>query len=69
MCRWPRSRLIAYVNPLVAVLLGIVLLHERPRAAEFAGMAGVVVAVFLLTTSQVDAKPQPVEALEQMPVE
>jgi drug/metabolite transporter (DMT)-like permease len=40
----------------VAVLLGILLLHERPAAAEFAGMAGIVIAVFLLTTSQVRAK-------------
>lgn len=46
----------AYVNPVVAVLLGILLLHERPAAAEFAGMAGIVIAVFLLTTSQVRAK-------------
>jgi len=41
-----------YVNPVVAVLLGIVLLHERPAAAEFAGMAAIVVAVFLMTTAQ-----------------
>jgi drug/metabolite transporter (DMT)-like permease len=46
----------AYVNPVVAVLLGILILHERPEPAEFAGMAGVVVAVFLLTTAQVKAK-------------
>jgi drug/metabolite transporter (DMT)-like permease len=61
----------AYVNPVVAVLLGIFLLHERPVAAEFAGMAAIVVAVFLLTTAQVNArsKPQPVEELEQMPAE
>jgi drug/metabolite transporter (DMT)-like permease len=59
----------SYVNPVVAVLLGILLLHERPAAAEFAGMSGIVVAVFLLTTSQVRAKgkPQPVEELEQIP--
>jgi drug/metabolite transporter (DMT)-like permease len=43
----------AYVNPVVAVILGIVFLHERPEAAEFAGMAGIIVAVFLLTTSRV----------------
>jgi drug/metabolite transporter (DMT)-like permease len=61
----------SYVNPVVAVLLGIFLLHERPAAAEFAGMAGIVVAVFLLTSAQVRAKskPQPVEELEQMPAE
>ena len=46
----------AYVNPVVAVLLGIFLLHERPAPAEFAGMAGILVAVFLLTTAQVKSK-------------
>ncbi len=59
----------AYVNPVVAVLLGIFLLHERPEPAEFAGMACVVLAVFLLTTAQVKAKPRPIEELEQMPAE
>jgi drug/metabolite transporter (DMT)-like permease len=61
----------AYVNPVVAVLLGIFILHERPVLAEFAGMAGVVVAVFLLTTAQVKAKgkPLPIEELEQMPAD
>jgi drug/metabolite transporter (DMT)-like permease len=43
----------AYVNPVVAVLLGILVLHERPPAEEFAGMAAVILAVFLLTTAQV----------------
>lgn len=46
----------AYINPVVAVLLGIFLLHERPAPAEFAGMAGILVAVFLLTTAQVKGK-------------
>jgi drug/metabolite transporter (DMT)-like permease len=61
----------AYVNPVVAVLLGVLLLHERPAAAEFAGMAGIVVAVFLLTTAEVKAKGTsiPIEELEQMPAE
>jgi drug/metabolite transporter (DMT)-like permease len=60
-----------YVNPVVAVLLGIFLLHERPVAAEFAGMGCIVVAVFLLTTAQVKAKDgsAPIEELEQMPAE
>jgi drug/metabolite transporter (DMT)-like permease len=42
-----------YINPVVAVLLGILILHERPEPAEFGGMAAVVIAVFLLTTAQV----------------
>ena len=46
----------SYVNPVVAVLLGIFLLHERPTLVEFVAMAGIVVAVFLLTTAQVRAK-------------
>jgi drug/metabolite transporter (DMT)-like permease len=56
----------SYVNPLVAVLLGIFFLHERPEAAEFAGMAGIVVAVFLLTTAQFKAKggSRPTEELD-----
>lgn len=59
----------AYVNPVVAVLLGIFLLHERPEAAEFAGMVGIIVAVFLLTTAQVKSRPQCLEESEQVPVE
>jgi drug/metabolite transporter (DMT)-like permease len=60
-----------YVNPAVAVLLGIFLLHERPGPAEFAGMAAIIMAVFLLTTAQVRSKgaSRPVEELEQMPAE
>jgi drug/metabolite transporter (DMT)-like permease len=46
----------SYVNPVVAVILGILILHERPDRAEAIGMGGIVVAVFLLTTSQVRAK-------------
>jgi len=45
-----------YVNPVVAVLLGIILLHERPVAAEFTGMAAIILAVFLLTTSEMRTK-------------
>src|ERR1035437_7870265 len=59
----------SYVNPMVAVLLGILFLHERPAPAEFAGMGGIVVAVFLLTTAKVKARPGPAEDLEQMPAE
>lgn len=59
----------AYVNPVVAVLLGIVLLHERPAPAEFAGMAAILVAVFLLTTAKVAASPAPLEELEQLPAD
>jgi drug/metabolite transporter (DMT)-like permease len=47
----------AYVNPVVAVLLGILLLRERPAVEEFAGMGAILVAVFLLTTARVKVRP------------
>ena len=60
-----------YVNPVVAVLLGILLLGERPERAEFVGMAAIVVAVFVMTTAKVKVKsgphtgePRPIEELE-----
>jgi drug/metabolite transporter (DMT)-like permease len=61
----------SYVNPMVAVLLGILLLGERPAPSEFAGMAFIVLAVFLLTTAQVKAKgvSLPLEELERVPAE
>ncbi len=46
-----------YVNPVIAVLLGMVLLGERPGPAEFAGMAAIVLAVFLLTTAKMGEQP------------
>jgi drug/metabolite transporter (DMT)-like permease len=45
-----------YVNPVVAVLLGIALLGERPERTEFVGMAAIVVAVFVMTTAKIKAK-------------
>lgn len=46
----------AYVNPVVAVLLGVVILGERPDAAELAGMIAILLAVFLITTARVGAR-------------
>lgn len=54
----------AYVNPVVAVLLGIVFLHEHPEPAEFAGMVGILLAVFLLTTARVKTQPPRKNAAE-----
>jgi drug/metabolite transporter (DMT)-like permease len=59
----------AYVNPVVAVLLGIFLLHERPASAEFAGMACIVIAVFLLTGARVKRRAPRGDALQEMSVE
>ena len=44
----------AFVNPVIAVLLGVVLLHERLAGAEVAGMAVIVCAVAMVVYSRVD---------------
>ncbi len=59
----------AYVNPVVAVLLGMVVLGERPDPIEFVGMAGIIVAVYLLTTARVRKKAPSVEEMQQLPAE
>jgi drug/metabolite transporter (DMT)-like permease len=41
------------VNPMVAVLLGFLLLGERPEPTEYLGMLLVIIAVALVTSSQV----------------
>jgi drug/metabolite transporter (DMT)-like permease len=45
----------AYVNPIVAVILGALLLKERMVPIEYAGMAAVLVAVYLVTSSKLKA--------------
>ena len=57
----------AYINPIIAVLLGVLILHEHLEATELAGMAAILVAVALLTSAQVRSKtgqPVPVITLE-----
>ncbi|MES2392485.1 MAG: EamA family transporter, partial [Acidobacteriota bacterium] len=44
----------AFVNPVVAVMLGMVLLHERLNAMELAGTAVVVCAVAMVIYSRMD---------------
>lgn len=55
----------AYVNPIVAVALGALLLRERMVPIEYAGMAAILVAVYLVTSSKLkSAKVVPEEELE-----
>ena len=55
----------AYVNPLVAVVLGAVLLHERMVTIEYAGMAAILVAVYLVTTAKLSAGAPALDRLPQ----
>ncbi len=55
----------AYVNPIVAVILGALLMGERMVPIEYAGMAAILVAVYLVTSSKLKAaKAVPAEELE-----
>ncbi len=42
----------AYVNPVIAVILGAIFLKERFVAVEYVGMGGILLAVFLVTSSK-----------------
>ena len=53
----------AYVNPVVAVFLGWLILHERVDAYILAGSAVVVASVALVTSAQVTAR----SVIEEMP--
>jgi drug/metabolite transporter (DMT)-like permease len=44
----------AFVNPVIAVLLGVLILHERLTRTELGGMAVVVCAVAMVVYSRVD---------------
>jgi drug/metabolite transporter (DMT)-like permease len=42
----------AFVNPVIAVILGAIFLYERFAGVEYVGMAGILLAVFLVTSSK-----------------
>ncbi|MGC8550426.1 MAG: EamA family transporter [Acidobacteriaceae bacterium] len=58
----------AFVNPVVAVILGMMFLNEHPHPSEFIGMMAVVGAVALVTSSQMKSG-KPVAEVEVAPIE
>ncbi len=58
----------AYVNPIVAVVLGAVFLRERLVPVEYLGMAAILAAVYLVTSSKLKSGV-PVAELEMVPLE
>src|ERR1700733_1474521 len=52
----------AYVNPVVAVILGALLLGEHLAGTEYIGMAAVVIAVVLVTSSRIRVEARQLEA-------
>jgi drug/metabolite transporter (DMT)-like permease len=52
----------AYINPVIAVILGAIFLHEHFVAVEYVGMGGILLAVFLVTSSKMKSgKPNVVD--------
>ncbi|QHN04917.1 EamA family transporter [Granulicella sp. WH15] len=45
----------AYINPIVAVILGAIFLRERMVAIEYAGMTAILIAVYLVTSSKLQS--------------
>ncbi len=58
----------AYVNPVVAVILGALVLREHLQPTEYVGMVAVLCAVALVTSSQMKSG-RPVAEIEVAPVE
>jgi drug/metabolite transporter (DMT)-like permease len=52
----------AYVNPVIAVILGAIFVKERFVAVEYVGMGGILLAVFLVTSAKMKSgKPNVVD--------
>jgi drug/metabolite transporter (DMT)-like permease len=58
----------AYVNPMIAVVLGAVILHEKLVSTEYAGMVAIIAAVALVTSSKLTSGKSTAE-VECAPVE
>jgi len=55
----------AYINPIVAVLLGFLFLNERMETAEFVGMALIILAVAMLSSAKIKPKSDSPNAEEE----
>ena len=58
----------AYINPIVAVILGALFLHERLVPIEYLGMAAILAAVYLVTGSKLQSGT-PAAEIECAPAE
>ena len=59
----------AFVNPVIAVLLGVAIFHERLASAEVLGMVIILFAVATVILSRTNAAPIPSDATQEVPIE
>jgi drug/metabolite transporter (DMT)-like permease len=63
----PKVSTYAYVNPIVAVILGVIVLHERFDQFMLAGSVVIIAAVVLVTTAKVHSPEELQHAGEGLP--
>jgi drug/metabolite transporter (DMT)-like permease len=59
----------AFVNPVIAVLIGVVTLHERLAPAELAGMVIILISVATVILSRTKSTPVPSDPMLEVPIE
>ncbi len=59
----------AFVNPVIAVLIGVTTLHERLAPAELAGMLLIIAAVASVILSRTKKAPPPTDPMLEVPIE
>jgi drug/metabolite transporter (DMT)-like permease len=59
----------AFVNPVIAVLIGVALFHERLAPAEVAGMIIILISVATVILSRTKAPAVPSDPLLEVPIE
>ena len=63
----PKVATYAYVNPIVAVFLGWVILHEQVDAFMLLGTAIIIASVWLVNTSKLKQQPLSPQPIEEVP--
>jgi drug/metabolite transporter (DMT)-like permease len=59
----------AFVNPIIAVLIGVAAFHERLAPAELAGMALILIAVATVILSRTRSASPPSDPMLEVPIE
>lgn len=59
----------AFVNPVIAVLIGAALFHERLAPAELAGTVLIVAAVATVILSRTKTASPPSDPMQDLPIE
>jgi drug/metabolite transporter (DMT)-like permease len=59
----------AFVNPVIAVLIGVILFHEHLAHAELAGMVLILISVATVIASRTKASPLPSDPMLEVPIE